>query len=299
MAIKLWSKSFFALEGVQLFDHVGHVWISGDLLLAILELCLQLGSVFLDLLCQLCHLCLLVSTQLLTGLLVVFLLLRRATRALFLLELIHACDHGHNTLVFVLLSAAHTLLLQLLLQRHDVCLQLLQLVSLCFADACCFHLFLWLLLLLWFLLVIGLLSWCGSRRGRSCRCRRSCNSCCLDEIPILWLPALEDEFRIDIFFRLAEGRCLLALFRARLLVVLAWECIGLIVELLDFGIDSGLECRRRIDVRLSFCSALLRCKKFQSFLGKLVNLHGTLHIVVSHVDGEVTLGTAACPKLKV
>merc|ERR1740121_1856996 len=272
MAIKLWSKSFFALEGVQLFDHVGHVWISGDLLLAILELCLQLGSVFLDLLCQLRHLCLLVSTQLLTGLLVVFLLLRRATRALFLLELIHAGDHSHNPLILVLLSATHTLLFQLLLR---------------------------LLLLLWFLLVIGLLSWCGSRRGRSCRCRRSCNSCCLDEIPILWLPALEDEFRIDIFFRLAEGRCLLALFRARLLVVLAWECIGLIVELLDFAIDSGLECRRRIDVRLSFCSALLRCKKFQSFLGKLVNLHGTLHIVVSHVDVEVTLGTAACPKLKV
>merc|ERR1740121_704013 len=173
MAIKLWSKSFFALEGVQLFDHVGHVWISGDLLLAILELCLQLGSVFLDLLCQLRHLRLLVSTQLLTGLLVVFLLLRRATRALFLLELIHAGDHSHNPLILVLLSATHTLLFQLLLQRHDVRLQLLQLVSLCFADTCCFHLLLWLLLLLWFLLVIGLLSWCGSRRGRSCRCRRA------------------------------------------------------------------------------------------------------------------------------
>merc|ERR1719291_1117093 len=118
------------LDCMQPSLHLCQIGVCLDVLVGIAEFGSELSPVLLDLLPQRVRSLLHIGTQDLLLLLLLLVGLLRAPGALLLLELVHAGDPLYDLRVFVLLAAAHPLILQLGLARHDVVLDLVELLLL-------------------------------------------------------------------------------------------------------------------------------------------------------------------------
>merc|ERR1719324_172781 len=135
----LWS-SCSLLKSLELLLQLHHLWICLNLLLAVAKLFHQPFAILFNRAHELLHFFLLLGAQctLLLATALVFACLLCTSRALFLLQLVHPRHHLCNLRILVLLSAAQTLSFELRLARNNLVLQVLQLLTLFFADASAF-----------------------------------------------------------------------------------------------------------------------------------------------------------------
>merc|ERR1719398_225323 len=127
--------------------HLQNVLVLGDVVLGVAELRLELELVVLDLLRQLLDLLRVTLRALALGRLLVRFRVARDLAGLDL-QLLHARDHLDHVRVLVLLATGEPLLLQGRLLRHDLHLELLELVTLRRRDPRALRLLLLLLLLI-------------------------------------------------------------------------------------------------------------------------------------------------------
>mmetsp|Transcript_21448 Transcript_21448/g.60920 ORF Transcript_21448/g.60920 Transcript_21448/m.60920 type:complete len:335 (-) Transcript_21448:49-1053(-) len=276
-------RAALLLDRLQPRLHVCQIGVGLDFLVGVAELRLELGLVLVDLLPQRVRRLLHVGAQGLLLLLLLLVGLLRAPRALLLLELVHASDPRHDLRVLVLLAAAHPLLLQLGLARHDVALDLVQLLLLRLAQPRALR----LLRRPRGLLRVGVQPLGRRLGGRRLRGRLLRPRGRHGEEAAHGLQALRHLAGVDVLLVDLELRQLLALRGALLLVVLAGQRVDDLLHLCQQGL---VRCLEGLRGRLVHLHLGLVLEERHARLGLLHRLgHAPRSVLGRHGHGSVCL----------